>query len=62
MRFFFRSVVDLGRLGPGVVMLGCIQAAPGLADSVCDEGRDSVPASPASSVNSEYLTQCGVGG
>ena len=55
MRFFFRSVVDLGRLGPGVVMLGCIQAAPGLADSVCDEGRDSVPAPPASSVNSEYL-------
>ena len=55
MRFFFRSVVDLGRLGPGVVVLGCVLAGPGLADSVCDEGRDSVPASPASSVNSEYL-------
>ena len=55
MRFFVRSVVDLDRLGPGVVMLGCSLAAPGLADSVCDEGRDSVPASPASSVNSEYL-------
>ena len=55
MRFFFRSVVDLGRLSPGVVVLGSVLAGPGLAYSVCDEGRDSVPASPASSVNSEDL-------
>ena len=55
MRFSFRSVVDLGRLSPGVVVLGSVLAGSGLAYSVCDEGRDSVPASPASSVNSEYL-------
>jgi len=61
VRFSFHSVVDLGHHGPGVVVLGCVLSGPGLADSVCDKGSDSVPAPPASSVDSEDLTQCSVG-
>ena len=61
VRFSFHSVVDLGLLGPGVVVQGCVLSGPGLADSVCDKGSDSVPESPASSVDSEDLARCGVG-